>query len=411
MKVLFINTSDITGGAAIAAWRLAKGLTKYHGVDCHFLVKNKKSLDPKVTQLLHTRFEKKIERIVDKNLSRLGFQYGYFPFSTKNIVDQAAKFRPDVINLHNTHGGYFSLTLLEQLAEMAPIVWTLHDMWSFTSNAAYTFGDDSWKDLRSGKGERKLNPKVGITWGSYLIRKKQRLYSKTKFDIVTPSRWLYNEVSCSPVYQDKNIHHIFNGIDHELFAPQDKQKSKRQIGIPESAPVLMFSADIVWKFGGILPEILAKINRLTTQRIHLLIIGNSDVSFINELNNLVIHKVGYVTEEKLLPAYYSASDALIYPTKADNLPNVLVEAISCGTPCVTFDLGGCGEIVNEGVSGRLIMPFDVESFAKNTIELVSSHNELTHISACARTYAVQNFSLKAMAANYNSLFRSLQGKQ
>jgi glycosyltransferase involved in cell wall biosynthesis len=407
MKVLVINTSEASGGAAIASWRLAQGLARYHGVTSRFLVRNKATNDSSVVQLLNNSFERSVERKLDRLLTRCGFPYRAFPFSTPRILEQAAAFRPDIISLHNLHGGYFSLDLLPILATLAPLVWTLHDMWSFTNNAAYTFGDDSWQELRPGRGERKLNPKVGVAWGNHLLKQKLRIYGETPFTVVTPSRWLQGEASRSPVFAGKNIRHIFNGIDQELYAPHDRREVRRELGIPADVPVVTFSADIVWKFGGIMPEILAELDRLTTIPIHLLIIGNADVSFLDRLTRLTTHRLGYVHEQSRLARLLAAGDLLIYPSKADNLPNVLVEAISCGVPCVTFDVGGCGEIIRDGISGGVVKPFDVRGFAVRTLELLSGWEELSRLALTTRKYAEDNFSWQAMAERYHVLFNEL----
>lgn len=365
-------------------------------------------MDDSVVEILPSRFLKKIERITDRNLARLGLQYIYFPFSSRRILSEVERFRPDIINLHNLHGGYFDLALLKSLTRIAPVVWTLHDMWAFTANAAYTFADDSWRMMRAGRGEHRLNPRVGLNWGGLLLRRKAEIYSQSDFTLVTPSRWLMEEAGLSPSLAGKRIVHIPNGIDLEKFSPRDKRSCRQELGIPDKAPVLMFGADILWKFGGILPRILREINRLTDREIHLLIVGNSDVSTIRELPKFISHFCGYIQDEEILARIYSASDLLIYPSKADNLPNVLVEAISCGTPCVTFDVGGCGEIIKNGISGRLILPFDIDSFARETLDLLFSSSTLADLSQKSRAYASANFSLNVMADNYVSLFHSIR---
>ncbi len=81
-------------------------------------------------------------------------------------------YQPDVISLHNIHGGYFDATLLPRLSAIAPIVWTLHDMWAITGNAAHTFGDTSWKSGMAGKGEHKRAPAMGLPTGNYLYKKE-----------------------------------------------------------------------------------------------------------------------------------------------------------------------------------------------------------------------------------------------
>ncbi|MGZ3959462.1 MAG: glycosyltransferase, partial [Flavisolibacter sp.] len=129
MRVLFINTTDVSGGAAIVACRLMKGLQQYHQVESFYMVRYKRGESPATRTSISSVFEKLAERSIDKLTGFLGLQYLFFPFSSARILAYARKVKPDVISLHNTHGGYFSTPLLTRLSRIAPIAWTLHDMW------------------------------------------------------------------------------------------------------------------------------------------------------------------------------------------------------------------------------------------------------------------------------------------
>ena len=155
MKTLFINKYDTLGGAAKAAFRLNLGLRKYLNYDNYFLVGIKASNLEYVYKTRESGFENLVERGINFATNLIGFQYKWFPFSTRKIISVVRELKPDIISLHNIHGGYFKTSLIKELSKYAPIVWTLHDMWAFTANAAYTLGDDSWKSLKAGKKEKK----------------------------------------------------------------------------------------------------------------------------------------------------------------------------------------------------------------------------------------------------------------
>lgn len=53
--------------------------------------------------------------------------------------------RASVVNLHNLRGGYFDYTALPAWAAKKPLVWSLHDMWSFTGHCAFSFGCERWE--------------------------------------------------------------------------------------------------------------------------------------------------------------------------------------------------------------------------------------------------------------------------
>lgn len=412
MKVLFINISDIIGGAAIAATRLGEGLEKYYNTENYFAVRTKRSQKSNVYPTRRNSFEQTSERWFNIFSNLLGLQYQYLPFSPKVILKKTDEIKPDIISLHNTLGGYFSIPLYAEISKRAPVVWTLHDMWAFTGNAAHTFGDQSWKEMKNSPQNTKIFPSIGINTGSMLLRQKREVYAKSNMTIVTPSDWLFKLAEQSPVFEGKKIYHIFNGIDTDKFSPSDKSQPRKDLNIPEDAKVLMFSAEKLkgnpYKGGKDLIEILRILNSKLTTKVHLLILGYGELKEISELKNFIIHPAGYIKEEEKMARCLSASDLFIYPTRADNLSNALIEAIACGTPSVTFDIGGCGEIIKNDISGCLIKPFDLKDFADKTLELIYNDKKRSELSASARKFAVENFSLKKMSESYYNLFTSLK---
>jgi len=410
MKILFINKYDTTGGAAIIATRLQKALQKQFQAECEAIVAVKNSGEKNVFCSRHNSFEIFIERGLNYFLNRIGIQYCWLPISTPEIRKRAHEFNPDIISLHNIHGGYFDTSLLIELSRIAPIVWTLHDMWAFTGNAAHTFGDTSWKEMNAGPGERRQFPQIGLPTGSWLLKRKKVIYRNSNLTIVTPSEWLYHLASSSPVFTTKRIVHIPNGLDLSLFRPT-KEASRAKLNIPADAKVLMFTAEKLagndYKGGEDLIEILRQINNRSTKTIHLLIVGKGNLRQLNELQNFDIHALGYVNDEHRMTQLFSASDLFIYPTKADTLPNALIESIACGTPAVTYDIGGCGEIIKNGQNGYVVPPFDTRLFAERIIYLLQDAECQHRLSIQARTFAEERFSIESMSDAYYSLFKEL----
>jgi glycosyltransferase involved in cell wall biosynthesis len=420
MKILFINLKDIEGGAAAAAYRLSKGLETYYRTENYFVVKEKRSGDGNIFNTIDKQSESLekmmifTEFMVDRVFNKFGFQYYYLPFSPGFILKKARELKPDIISLHIMHGGYFKTSHIKKLSKIAPIVWTLHDMWPLAANAAHTFGDESWKQLRGSKQETKIYPHIGINRGKQLLKRKRRIYKKSNLHVVVPSQWLYNLVKQSPVFENKPIHRIVHGLDLELFKPGDKASCRRALGIPGDAKVLMFSSsdDLArspWKGGQLLVDILTAIDARADNQIETLVLGKGQLSPLKHLKNLNLQQMGYINNEKLITILLSAADLFIYPSKADSLGLVLVESIACGTPCITFDLGGCTDVIQNNVSGYLIEPFDTKEFAHKTIEVLNNKEKLASLSETSRKFAEENFDIADMAKRYHELFSSIQG--
>lgn len=409
MRILFINAKE-KGGAGIVVSRLKSVLTRQYGAECFTIVAMKSGHDDSVLSSRNPFFET-IEKFIDKASNLLGLQYQFFPFSPLFILNQTKRLRPDIISLHNTHGGYFPTIFLAKISKLAPVVWTLHDMWSFTGNAAHTFGDLSWQQMKNSKPLKRIYPSIGINTGRFLLKQKGKIYSRSDLSIVTPSRWLFNLAKTAPVFKGKHIEHIYNGVDLNVFKPYNKDKTRKDLGIPTHAKVLMFSADLLkdnpWKGGDDLYRTLKIINDNTNKEIHLILTGSGKINWIRRLTKLVIHEAGFVADEIQMAQYVSASDLFLYPTRADNLPNVLIEAIATGVPCVTFDIGGCSEIIINEENGLVVKPFDVEGLARAVLRIINEKELSEKLSRHARAFAENNFSLVQMAQNYHELFRSL----
>jgi glycosyltransferase involved in cell wall biosynthesis len=410
LKILFINKYDITGGAGIAASRLAKGLNQHYRTENYFLVGIKRSIFYNVFETRKPGLQNTIEKGANFLFNLAGLQYKWFPFSSKTIIEKAKEISPDVISLHNLHGGYFKTSLLIELSKIAPLFWTLHDMWAFTANAAHTLGDESWKNLKAGPGERKSFPPIGINIGNWLLKQKKKIYKDSNLTIITPSKWLYNLAIQSPVFEGKQIVQIYNGIDTNIFKPLDKEEVRKKYSIPINSRVLVFGAEKImsssYKGGENLINILKKLNNSVKEKIHLIIIGEGNLNLIKEFQNFVLHHAGYVKDEINVAKYLAAADLMIYPTKADNLPNALIEANACGVPAVTYDIGGSKEIISNNENGYVIPPFNENLFVEKINELIFNQKlkKLKEFSNNSRRIAEELFSLKKMSDQYYSLY-------
>ena len=136
MKILHINTHDIQGGAARAAYRLHRSLLDEQ-VDSQMLVQTKTITDDTVIGpegkiekglSLFRPFLDSLPVKMYKGKTQTLFSPAWLPFS--QIPKRVAEIDPDVVHLHWICGGMMSLQDIARIKK--PIVWTLHDMWAFT---------------------------------------------------------------------------------------------------------------------------------------------------------------------------------------------------------------------------------------------------------------------------------------
>ena len=408
MRILFINISDIRGGASIIAYNLAKYFELNFKTQNILLVRDKFTNDSNVVQTRNSGIEAGIERVFNILLNGIGLQYKFLPFSPSKILSTANEFKPDIISLQNPIGGYFRINDLIPLSRIAPIVWTLHDMWPITGNAAHTFGNEEWKDMKVGANENKIYPWIGLNTGNWLLKEKKRIYENTRLRVIAPSSWMYENAKQSPVFKGKKVDLIHHGIDLSLFNPLDKVKIRDEFNIPINQKVLLYSAEKLsnnqFKGGADFLDILLKLDRMLTEKVTLIVVGKGGLQDIN-LQNIKIRNTGYIFDKKKLISYYSAADVFVYPTKADSFGLVLLESIACGTPCITYKIGGCSDIIKDNISGVLVEPFNTTQFAEQIRALLMNPDLLNSLMTSCRSYAESEFSLESMAAKYYKIFQ------
>ncbi len=102
------------------------------------------------------------------------------------------------------------------------------------------------------------------------------------------------------------------------------------------------------------------------------------------------------------------ADVFVAPSVQDNLPNTIMEALSCGTPCVAFDVGGIADLVDHRKNGYLAKPFDIQDFVNGTSWILrSSSNQSRELTYNAREKVEKNFTQQLQSERYMSLFVDL----
>ena len=97
----------------------------------------------------------------------------------------------------------------------------------------------------------------------------------------------------------------------------------------------------------------------------------------------------------------------IFPTRADNLPLVLQESMACGTPMVSFKVGGVPDLVRPGITGYLATPRDAQDFFNGIVQLLEDDNLKENMSKNCRKIALQEYSLELQVKRYIELYEQV----
>lgn len=403
MKILHVNQSDVSGGAAIAAYRLHQGLLAQQ-IESHLLVGKATIKSDRVAEVSRSR---RVEAQLARLTNELGLNYlnhiNTFGVSKHSFYKQA-----DILNFHNLHTGYFNYLAIPSLTKTKPAVFTLHDMWSFAGHCAYSYDCDRWK---TGCGQcpyLEIYPAIRRDNTRLEWKLKDWVYSQSNLTIVTPSRWLTEQAQQSMLNRF-SIHHIPYGIDTEIYQPLDSEQCRAVLGIPTHKNVLMFGADSLSdnrKGGDLLFQALSCLPDALKADTVLLMIGSNSESISKAIGMQTI-ELGYVGSDRLKAIAYSAADLFIFPTRADNLPLVLQESMACGTPMVSFKVGGVPDLVRPGITGYLATPEDADDFSIGIVQLLEDEALRDRMGRNCREIALEEYPLKLQAQRYLELYRQL----
>jgi glycosyltransferase involved in cell wall biosynthesis len=296
------------------------------------------------------------------------------------------------------------------MAQKKPIVWTLHDEWAITPHCAYTLeGSTMAHDLFTCPS-LSTQPRLLFDTTARLAQRRTALYKRTHFHLVTPCQWLADRVRKTPL-GTHDLRVIYNGVDTTTFHPADQKVARQELGLPLDKKIVLFLATAgaanTWK-GWTYTE--AALEAFT---------HNPDVLFLNvgglSPETTVTPQVIYRPHESnpaLVARYYQAADVLLSTSIAENFPLVILEAMSCGLPVVSFEVGGVAEAISHTRSGYLAKYRDESAVVTGlTWALSLSDQERADVAACARAKVQSSFSLEQMTDAYLSLYQSLITKK
>lgn len=414
MKILIVNASDTQGGAARAAYRLHRALLGY-GVDSQMLVQSKVSDDYTVIGP-ETKIKKAIAKIrptLDqlpvrryKNRSKTLFSPAWLPFT--GIIEKINKINPDIVHLHWICGGMMRIEDIGKIK--APIVWSLHDMWTFTGGCHY---DEECKAYEKECGNCKVLGSMKENDLSYKIfnRKRKVFASKNDMIIVGLSRWLNECSKNSFLLKDKKHINLPNPIDTSMFKPFDKEKARELWSLPQGKKLVLFGAmgatSDPRKGFKELSEALQKIEK--NSDIEFVVFGSSHPQNAPDLG-FKTHYLGHLHDDVSLVTLYSAVDVMVVPSLQENLSNAIMESLACGTPVVAFDVGGNSDMIDHKINGYLARPFDTTDLA-NGIEWVLNTPTYGELCKNAREKVIREFESKVVVEKYVALYKQLMNNR
>lgn len=412
MKALLLSTSDTRGGAARSTYRLHQGLRRV-GVDAQMLVQTKSSDDETVVPP-RSRLSKELAKLKPTlNSLPLGFypQRQRSVFSPQwlpdGLVAHIQQLAPDIVNLHWIGEGFVQIETIAKLTQ--PIVWTLHDMWAFTGGCHYSH--DCVRYLDQCGACPQLGSNRACDLSRWIWQRKAKAWQRANLTIVTPSNWLAECARSSALLQSVRLEVIPNGIDTEVFRPLDREMARMLLNLPHDKHLLLAGAVNMAtdprKGVHLLHAAVNCISQtLWRDQVELVIYGASAPKEAIDLG-IRTHYLGKLWDDLSIVLALSAADVFVAPSIQDNLPNTVLEAIACGTPCAAFDIGGMPDLIDHEYNGYLARPFDTDDLAKGVIWILEQEERYQKLAHAARKKVEHAFRLDRQAMRYQDLFQQL----
>lgn len=324
---------------------------------------------------------------------------------TRKFLSWLDRESPDIIHLHNIHGFYLNIHLLFDYikAKKIPVVWTLHDCWSFTGNCAFFdyVKCTKWIDGCHNCPIHRSDYPYSLFKDNSINNYASKLKDFTNVEdltIVTPSYWLKNLVEQS-FLKNYPVEVIPNGIDHTVFHPYDDNEASEN-------KILLGVANIWDARKGLsyMKRLADDFNEANGYQV--VVVGLSS----KQKKELDLHPhhnmVGIcrTASQEELAKWYSRAHLYINPTLQDNFPTTNIEALCCGTPVVTFDTGGSKESLT--LDCGIVVPKGDYSALKNAI--ISVETAKLTSSACISRGKL--YRQETAFDNYIKLYNSIYEK-
>ena len=334
-------------------------------------------------------------------LAKLTGRHGcYSHYATCKLIQKIKRIKPDVIHLHNIHGWYLNWEMLFSYLKQSniPVVWTLHDCWSFTGHCPHfmAIGCDKWKSGCYECPLYKLYPGCFVDDSKKQYALKKRCFTGVpNMTIVTPSGWLADLVKQSYL-KDYDTIVINNGIDLTKFTHRTSSFRERN-GLENK--IMLLGVAFGWSPSKGIDD-FKQLAKELPEEYAIVLVGVSD-AVAKDLPSRIT-SIACTQNQEELAEIYSAADLFVNPTMEDNFPTVNIEALACGTPVITYETGGSPESLTE-TCGRVVPYKNHEELKKAILEMGSAKKNMSQ--AC--TERAQLYGRNDAYQKYIELYKTV----
>lgn len=422
-KVLLLCTED-AGGAGKATVELLTGLLNSN-YETILLVKKKTANNDNIIQYkyrdkkkgLPSRFFSKIRKhfFGARNIATNPEYYFYNEAEKKHYLKpqsiiQQIGIKPDIIISTWTAGflNFKTLAVLSKHSGAKVFVWTV-DMAALTGGCHYAWSCRGFIHNCENcpaivnAGQKKI-AQINLT-------EKRKWINVGNLIAFGGSEFTQKQISTSSLFKEKKLDIYFSGfIDQNVFNPRSREIARKSLGIPLNKKIIFAGAINTTERRKGFSEFINSLvlldrymNREIINNTILILVGKATIPGKNPAGNNIpieIFEMPFIDDEKIFSLYYQAADVFVCPSIEDSGPQMTLQALACGTPVVTFNIGFGYDIVQSGYNGFSSPVGNLEQFAvgiKSILELSQekfrdfSLNAVKTIDKRSSLNALQNF--------------------
>jgi glycosyltransferase involved in cell wall biosynthesis len=424
MRIVHLSTSDTSGGAARAAFRVHSGLVRL-GHDSRMFVSTRFSRDPAVDRFFPSKdlVSKIRRRVRRRSIVRDFAPYeGGLPehhelFSddrTEHGIDMARQVPAcDLVNLHWVAGFLDHVSFFEYFARerpAVPIVWRLADMAPLTGGCHYDQGCGRFTARCGACPELGSSDENDLSRQVWLRKDRAlRALQPGRMHLVATSRWIAGEAKRSSLLGRFPVTIIPNGLDPDVFRPLDKHFSRDVLNIPRDVPVVLFAADSAAQRRKGFRELAEAVEGISgIDDVTLVSVGGGNAEL--KSGHRHVH-IGRLSDDRLLAMAYSAADVFVISSLQESFGQTVIESMACGTPVVGFASGGIPDMVRPGQTGYLAPTGDTAGLREGIVKLLRDPQARAEMSQHCRRIVLEEYSLDVQARQYVRLYESLLAQQ
>jgi glycosyltransferase involved in cell wall biosynthesis len=237
---------------------------------------------------------------------------------------------------------------------------------------------------------------------------KTRAFLRSGIRLISKCAWTTRMARVSAL-RHLPLSEIPYGVDTDVYRPRGRAQSRDLLGLPQDRYVLLFSAQNLTsrrKGSDLLIRALQELPTEVASRTVLLTMGKRGAELAQGAG-LPARDLGYLDDDHLKAIAYSAADLFLFPTRAEVFGLASIESQACGTPVVSFRVGGVPDHVRPGETGWLAEPEDALGFRDGIALLLENETVLRRMSETCRKVVLGEYDLTLEATRHVDLYDSI----